>query len=183
MKSLVQKVSLMMGLILAAIIVPFFLFGHRLEVWAVDGIESVKAHQGLTGLFLGGLLASDILLPIPSSVVSLSCGYLLGPLWGTVTSWCGMNLGCLLGYWMGVRLGPLTVGRYFSAGDFDRLEVWRLRAGIWMLAICRPIPVLAEASTVFAGIMSFGWAGFFVITMVTNFMISAAYAVVGSVVH
>ncbi|MFP2910634.1 DedA family protein, partial [Pyxidicoccus sp. 3LFB2] len=54
---------------------------------------------------LGGLLAGDIFLPVPSSLVSTAAGGLLGFWGGLATNWVGMMGACAVGYALGARAG------------------------------------------------------------------------------
>ena len=54
------------------------------------------------------------------------------------------------------------------------------RYGPWALVVCRPIPVLAEASVVFAGLVRTPVAPFIWLTTLSNLGIAIAYAAVGA---
>ena len=54
------------------------------------------------------------------------------------------------------------------------------RHGSWALVICRPIPVLAESSIVFAGLVRSPLTPFIWLTTLSNLGIAAAYAAVGA---
>lgn len=56
--------------ILAVILIPFFLFGDRIETWTDNFLRAASDQSGLVAIVLGLLLASDILLPVPSSMVA-----------------------------------------------------------------------------------------------------------------
>ena len=153
-------------LALALILVPFFLFGERIERATARFVESAPAWWA-TASVLSGLLALDVVLPVPSSLVSTAAGALLGFWGGLAASWTGMSAGCLLGYWLGTRVPP-------SPG-MDRARAARDRYGDWVLVLCRAVPVLAEASVLFAGFTRMPRARFFWITALSNLGISLAY--------
>ena len=54
------------------------------------------------------------------------------------------------------------------------------RYGPWALVVCRPIPVLAEASVVFGGLVRTPVVPFIGLTMLSNLGIAIAYAAVGA---
>ncbi|WP_437931335.1 hypothetical protein WMF37_19600 [Sorangium sp. So ce291] len=56
-----------------AILVPFFLFADRIEAAARALLASPPSGVA-AALVLGGLLASDVVLPVPSSFVSAAVG-------------------------------------------------------------------------------------------------------------
>jgi uncharacterized membrane protein YdjX (TVP38/TMEM64 family) len=117
---------------------------------------------------LAGLLALDVLLPVPSSLVSTAAGAMLGFWGGVASSWLGMTAGCLLGYWLGTR-APLSA-------DMERVARARNRYGDLALVLFRAVPVLAEASVLFAGFTRMPRARFLRVTALSNLGISAAYA-------
>jgi membrane protein DedA with SNARE-associated domain len=109
--------------------------------------------------------------------VSTACGALLGFLPGLLTSWIGMCAGSLLGYWLGVRF---PAERFLAASDIERLESTHRRYGDWMLVVFRAVPVVAEASVFFAGLTRRPFGRFLLITTLSNFGISLAYAATGA---
>ncbi len=64
-------------LILALILVPFLLFEDYFNALAAQ-FASGEGSTWYAAVALGGLLASDVVLPIPSSIVSAAAGVLLG---------------------------------------------------------------------------------------------------------
>ncbi|HEX9945955.1 MAG TPA: hypothetical protein VGA98_00285, partial [Allosphingosinicella sp.] len=85
--------------LLALIVVPFLL----LEPDVGRLVKDLFGSGGQPGLVLAlaivVLLAFDVVLPIPSSLVSVAAVVLFGWL-GGVLIWLGMTVGCGLGYWL-----------------------------------------------------------------------------------
>jgi uncharacterized membrane protein YdjX (TVP38/TMEM64 family) len=156
-------------LLLAAILLPFLIWGGRIEAWTLAFLRS-GAGRWTVAAVVAGLLASDIALPVPSSLVSTAAGSLLGFAAGAAASWAGMCLGCVVGYRLG-RAGRADVSRVRAARD---------RYGDWILVLFRPIPVLAEASVVMAGLARVPWPRFVLLTFSSNLAVSVAYAYLGS---
>jgi len=117
-------------------IVPFIVIGELPgEKWlSVSGDDALLF--GLTG---SALLAVDVLLPIPSSIVGTLLGARLGFLPGFLWIWGGLVLGNLVGYLVGWLLLS-RLGR-----DLPEMPT------LLILFISRPVPVLAEAVTFAAG--------------------------------
>jgi len=86
--------------ILAVILIPFFLFGDRIETWTDSFLRAASDQSVLVAIVLGLLLASDILLPVPSSMVSTAAGFFLGFMGGMITSLIGMTVSCIAGFWL-----------------------------------------------------------------------------------
>jgi membrane protein DedA with SNARE-associated domain len=126
-----------------------------------------------------GLLTFDVFLPVPSSIVSTAAGAMLGFWKGTGVIWLGMSAGCLIGYATGWRTAA-AARRFVGEESLARAADVMDRYGPWALVACRPVPVLAEASTVFAGIVRARFVPFLALTTLSNLGISAMYAAVGA---
>ena len=171
---------LLTSLVFAAILLPFILFGSRLEAWTERFIESASQQPTLVALVLGGLLASDIVLPIPSSLTSTATGFLLGFVRGLLVSLTGMSVSCIIGYWLGRRLGRPVASRVVGNDGIERLEELSQRVGNWAIVIARPVPMLAEASVLFAGMSRMPLYQYLLLSTLSNLGISAVYAAVGA---
>ncbi len=172
---------LLLGLIiLAFILVPFLLFADAIEMWTQDFLESAGERSALVAAVLGTLLAIDILLPVPSSVVSTAAGLFLGFTGGMMTSLVGMTFSCSAGFWLGARFGRPIASRLVGTGELQRLEEISRRVGDWLIVVARPVPVLAEASILFAGMSRMPTHRFMLLTTLSNLGISAVYAGIGA---
>jgi uncharacterized membrane protein YdjX (TVP38/TMEM64 family) len=185
MRSMAEKRSIfkwvaLCATLLALIIVPFMLFGERLEGWTESLIETAGEHRVAVALILAGLLATDIFLPIASSIVSIACGFLLGFWAGTLASLVGMTLSCVVGFY--VAFGPrrALAGRLMGPEEISRLDSLNERFGDWIIVITRPVPVLAEAAVLFAGLGRMRAGRFFLMSTLANTGISIVYAAVGA---
>jgi len=167
-------------IILAFILLPFFLFGEHIDSWTRDFLESASGQPILVAIVLGLLLGTDILLPVPSSIVSTAAGLLLGFIGGTLTSLAGMVISCLVGFWLGAKFGRPLASRMIGAGELQWLEDKGRRFGDWVIVVARPIPVLAEASVLFAGMSRMPVNRFVMLSTLSNLAISAVYAAIGA---
>ena len=144
--------------------------------------DSFVSDQPLTvSAITTGLLTADILLPIPSSVVCTWAGRALGVIPGLLVNWIGLNLSCVIGYWVGRMFGVPIVNRFGNAVTIEKLQF----AGggfmsAWTLIICRAIPVLAEASILMAGLQRLPASRFYPAVLTANLGIAIAYSVLGS---
>lgn len=164
---------------LAAILVPFAIWEEPVTQWT-EAFAADPGNRTTASLVLAGLLASDVLLPIPSSLVSTACGYLLGFLPGMLVSWAGMTLGAVVGYAVGARPAASAARRLVGETELARARAAESRWGPWTLIVSRSVPVLAEASVVFAGMTAMPFGRFLGVTAGANLGVSAAYVWVGS---
>lgn len=172
--------AVLVGLILVLILVPFALFGARLDEWSTAFLAHSRTEAWLTRVLVIGLLAIDIFLPVPSSAVSTFAGMSLGFWDGFATSTAGMTLGCIIGYAAGRSLGRQVTLRIVGHQQTRRLESGAARWGDWILVATRAVPVLAEASTLVVGAGRMRAGRFFVITTLANAGISLVFAAVGA---
>ena len=170
--------AILWTVLLAVVLIPFFVFEpqfERLATWLAQGNASGWA----TAAAIGGLLTFDVFLPVPSSIVSTAGGALLGFWGGVVVIWIGMTIGCLVAYVFGAYAA--APARKLVGGDsLERASRVMKRYGPWALVICRPIPVLAESSVVFAGLVRSPLPPFLWLTALANLGIAIAYAAVGA---
>ena len=164
---------------LAVIVVPFLVWGTSVSGWVEDAV-SVRTGNAAVGSLIAALLALDIVLPVPSSLLSAAAGYRFGPVVGTLVSWVGMSLGCVIAYGIGSALGHERSQRLVGVRAMERASSEMERKGPWVLAASRPVPVLAEASVLVAGISRMSRSRFLAVTLAANLGVSAAYAWIGA---
>jgi uncharacterized membrane protein YdjX (TVP38/TMEM64 family) len=162
-------------LMLTSILVPFLIWEDAILAWTTRFTQS-PGNGAAVAATLAGLLAADIVLPVPSSLVATAAGALLGFVPGLITSWAGMTMGSLAGY----ALGKFASPRWLNGADRERLEKARTRFGDWVIVIFRAVPVLAEASCLFAGASAMPLARFAALAASANLGISLAYAATGA---
>jgi uncharacterized membrane protein YdjX (TVP38/TMEM64 family) len=142
---------------------PAFLLGQ--EKWAA----------GVIGL---ALLLVDVIAPVPSSVVMLVNGMLFGVGLGTVLSLAGGVGAAGLGFWIG-RRGEAGK-RWLGEIAFTRAQRFFLRYGIMAVVVSRPVPILAEAVSILAGLSGMSPARFFLAAFIGLLPTAIIYAVAGS---
>ncbi len=164
--------------VVALILVPFFLFesyftalGERVASGDVPVVWAVT--------IIGALLAFDVLLPVPSSLVSAAAGVLLGFWIGTLVIWTGMTVSCVIAYVIGARSARLA-RRIVSEDGLVRARELAARYGDLAIVLCRPVPVVAEASVIFAGVMHVPARRFLTVCAAANLGIAVGYAAIGA---
>ncbi|MEO1973296.1 MAG: VTT domain-containing protein [Pirellulaceae bacterium] len=177
MRELFRTLPLMCVVLLIPII-PFLFFGGQFEEWLKKFSEEPPA-DGATAAVVIGLLSTDILLPIPSSVISTLSGWQLGWWRGTLSTWVGMNLGAVIGFALARRWGQ-PFARWFSKPeDMERMQEVSDRYGPFVLVLTRAMPVFAEASVLIAGIHRLAWRRFLPAILLSNLGIALGYAAFG----
>jgi 3-dehydroquinate synthase len=167
-------------LLLAFILVPWLLFDEAITRMVGEVFASPAAHGPLIALLIVALLALDVVLPTPSSLVSVAAGALFGWLLGGILIWLGMTLGCLLGYWLGAQAGRPLARRLLGEAELARAMRLSGRVDGPALALTRAVPVLAEATTLAAGAAGAPLSRFVIVTSLANAGVAAVYAGVGA---
>jgi membrane protein DedA with SNARE-associated domain len=90
-----------------------------------------------------------------------------------------MMAGCALGYFIGAR-GSAAASRFVGEEGLQRAAALVQRYGDLTLVLCRPVPVLAEASVVFAGLVRAPFGRFARLTALSNLGIALGYAAFGA---
>ena len=172
------RASILIAAILAIPIVPFFFLGESIEVIVAGWLSPPP---GALAIFFAvvGVLATDVFLPVPSSLVSTLAGAQLSIPLATLASWVGLSLGAIFGFAVARRLGRPLAARLASPDDLARMDRLGARYGPRLLVLFRPLPVLAEASVLLFGATRLSWTRFFVPVALANLGIAAAYSILG----
>ena len=165
-------------LLIGIVLVPFFLFEDHFNALAAR-VTGGGVSRTLAASAIFTLLALDVFLPIPSSLVATAAGVLLGFAVGATVVWSGMMAGCLLGYLLGQRASA-AAGWIVGPEGLAQADDLVRRYGDMTLVICRPVPVLAEASVVFAGMVRAPMPRVLGLTALSNLGIALGYAAFGA---
>ena len=177
MRELVKPL-LVVVLVLVVPVLPFLVLGSGFEEYLERWLTAKVSKGEMAGaVFL--LLASDIALPVPSSFVNTLAGSRLGILLGTTVSWLGMNVGATLGFALARWFGVGLLNRFANRDDIARLRQFSDRSGVLLLAVTRPIPVLAEAAVLLLGTTGLAWKPFFAVLLLSNLAVAFVYATLG----
>ncbi|CAK15433.1 3-dehydroquinate synthase [Pseudomonas entomophila] len=165
----------------ALLIASFLLFEQQiqdflahLELYLPDS-PARKAHLAL---LLIALLALDVVLPVPSSVVALLAVAALGSVGGYLVIFVGLCLGAWLGYALGAGYLRVLSGRL----GLHQRKPGQLgqKLGTLSLICLRGVPVLAETSVVAAGMQHYPLRAFVLVTTLANMGLALAYCAIGS---
>lgn len=163
--------------LVAAVLVPFFLFEENINAWISARVDDCAGNVGAVAVLLFAVLASDIVLPVPSCLASSMCGMFLGPWLGFGVSFAAMTASSLAGFLIGRFAAPL--GERLLGSDLETMERHAASRGAVMLFLLRSVPVLAECSCVYAGLKRYPWGAAILWLSLGNAAVSAVYAAIG----
>ena len=183
-RAVLKLVGLVLGLtsFLAASYLIAESYGWTEERRFASAIESAtRAGWGRigVGLLVVGLLAADLALPVPSSLVMTLAGRFLGTLGGFVCNVLGALAAAILGFALARRYGRGVFTRLFGAEDTTQAEALFAWVGPWAIALSRPVPMLTEIVSCLAGLTNMGFARFAALSLLGTAPISFAYAWLG----
>jgi uncharacterized membrane protein YdjX (TVP38/TMEM64 family) len=176
----VARWAVFVALLLAFILVPFVLLEGRMNDLVQQTLQSGTSVLWITLAVIVFLLI-DIVLPVPSSFVLTTTGYLLGAAWGTAVCFVGLTCASLGGYALGRYAGGPLAQRVVGRAQLDRFADLSLRYGDALLVAFRAMPVLAEATTILAGISHMPLPRFVLVVSIGNLVVAGVYAWIGAV--
>ncbi|MBK8093295.1 MAG: VTT domain-containing protein [Verrucomicrobiaceae bacterium] len=171
--------------LLAAILLPFALWGEHFD--AVLSLEGARAWMLSWGpwAWLAGVAAivSDIVLPVPATVVMSAIGWVFGWFLGGCICAIGSMLAGVVAYagsrWLGRGVAAWLAGE----DGLQKAEALFAKHGGWLVAVSRWTPVLPEAVACLAGIARMPWRVFIVALACGSVPLGFAFAAIGHLGH
>lgn len=180
-----RRIWLIPAALLAAIIVPFLIWGDTFE--AMLSIESMRAflerHRAIGWLIGIVLLVADLFLPIPSTIVMSALGWLYGPFAGGLVASCGLFLSAQLAYQLSLRFGRRIALRLADEESLAAASRWFSTAGGACVAVSRCLPVLSEAIACLAGLSRFPQRDFLAASLLGSLPAGFTFAFIGQLGH
>ena len=143
-----------------------------------DPYEIARDNSLETALLGCGLLVSDILIPVPSSLIMTVHGKLFGIWLGTLVSLSGSLGMALLGYAIGLTSG-VFINKHISQNEQIRAKYLIKKWGALAIVLSRPIPIIAETVAVIAGMSRLNLIIVIFATLSGAFPMCLVYAVAG----
>lgn len=137
--------------VLLAPVVPALFWGEAFA-GAVERWQTAPPSDTLLAAAVTALLACDMLLPIPSTPLITLSGARLGWATGALCSTVGLTLGASVGFFIARHGGRAAARAWLPSAELASLEQ-RLDPGApWLLFATRAVPLLAETTTLLAGL-------------------------------
>jgi uncharacterized membrane protein YdjX (TVP38/TMEM64 family) len=163
------------------VVVPFLIWGEGWEA-LFSGEHAAAWLQGhgswawAVGL---GLLVADLFLPIPGTAVMSALGYVYGWLLGGLLSAAGSVASGLLAYGLCRAIGRRAAERIAGRKDLEQGQRMFARAGGWVVAWSRWLPVLPEVIACLAGMVRMRFEVFFAALLCGGIPLGFAFAAIG----
>lgn len=163
---------------MAVPLVPFLVYGTRLDHAVERLLDPLPSPPVLAAIEMG-VLAADLLLPVPSSMVATLGGAKLGIALGTLCAWIGMTLGSMAGWWLGRTAGGRALAG-LADDERERLLGQQRRYGPLAVVLSRPLPLVAEAAAIMAAATGMGWREFLLAAGSGNLAIALVWSIAGA---
>ena len=175
----IALVAIVAGVVIGSKLLVENLLGIDLEPWARAWVANAGPAGAVT---IVGLLAADVFLPIPSSLIMVLSGAAFGVWWGAVLAFIGSIGGEWFGFEVARRYGTGLSSRFVG----DEREVRRLnevlaRHGAVAVMVTRALPVVMETMSVVAGLSTMRRRTFLLASVVGTAPIVVVYAYAGAV--
>lgn len=172
------RLSLIVSGITLLPVIPFLVLGPTFETAAESWVAQAENPVWLASLTTA-LLALDIFLPIPSSVLGTWLGSQLGWLSATAICWLGLTTGSIVGYRLAYRFGFPLATRFSRPKDLQTAQELTQRFGVIILIVTRGLPILGEALVLVVGVYRLSWWRFFLPVATANLGLSLGYSLLG----
>jgi 3-dehydroquinate synthase len=165
--------------------IPFVLLGDSLDAW-VEGtgpadLFDAEISDTRVLLIVAAALACDIVLPVPSGPLLTLAAVRCGVVGTTLAGGAGLSLGALAGYALG-RWGGRPIAQRFATPEELDARFPRTKTGaVAMLFATRPVPIVAEATVLVAGLLKMPLGRFLVPVVAGNFAFALVMAILGGV--
>jgi uncharacterized membrane protein YdjX (TVP38/TMEM64 family) len=139
-------------------------------------------HPGAgSAVMVVALLAVDLFLPVPSSVIMVLSGVAFGIFWGSILSFVGSVGGSWIGFELVRRYGGSVSRRIVDDEGLRPLESAFRKYGTAAVIMSRPLPIIMETMSVVAGLSSMKRATFLAASFAGTLPVAIGYAYAGSV--
>ncbi len=164
---------------LAGLLLVAFGAGEALGLGPVTDPGQRLSAPSVSAAVLGvSLLAGDVVLPVPSSVVMIALGAAFGVVGGAVLSTVGGVASLCLAGWLGRRCLPRVQALVID--DRERVDELVSRYGAAAVLATRPVPVLAESVAMVAAASGMAPVRFMAAGTAGVVPLSVIYAVAGA---
>lgn len=179
MKRTIALIAIVAGVVIGSKLLLENALGISLEPWARSWMADAGTSGAAVVVFL---LAVDIFIPVPSSIVMVLSGAAFGVWRGALLALVGSIGGEWLGFELARRYGSTWFKRFI--GDEDerrRLNEVLKTHGAAAVAVTRALPVVMETMSVVAGLSTMRRGTFLIASLIGTAPIVIVYAYAGAV--
>ncbi len=162
-------------LIFTVIIILIFVFFGGSEIYFQDLLEEARVNPSYYGFLSFLILSSDIVLPVPSSIVMHFNGMVLGTFLGASLSLTSVMISSIVGYYLG-RSTEWFIKSKSNTKESDFFSKY----GVFAIILSRGIPILSESIVLICGYNRFNFKSFMGYSLLGYVPICLLYAYFGN---
>ena len=155
------------------LIITTFLLFEDLEGWITAIVHSETSQLTFT-LLSFSFLSLDTLLPVPSSLLMILNGKVLGFFLGSLVSLFSSLLSSVFGFYLGRSANPYF-DKFFSRQDKAFSNSFFQKFGNAAIVISKALPILSEAISFVSGTTSLPFITFVIFSAPGHFVVSLIY--------
>jgi uncharacterized membrane protein YdjX (TVP38/TMEM64 family) len=175
-----KRVLMLIGGVALAIILSKVVMENVLGIQLEPLITRWMAGAGAgSAVVMVALLAADLFLPIPSSLIMVLSGAAFGVMWGSMFSLVGSIGGEWLGFELVRRYRQRAAEKIVGDEELERLARVFDRHGMSVVVVTRALPVVMETMSVVAGLSKMSRSSFLVASLLGTAPIVVIYAYAG----
>ena len=168
---------LIAGAVVASKVLVEDVLGIPMEATAASWLRDAGAG---TAVLIVALLALDVFLPIPSSVVMVLSGAAFGVPFGAALALVGSIAGEWLGFELVRRYGRRMSAAMIGDEELERFQRFFARHGVAAVVVTRPLPIVMETMSLVAGLSGMKRSAFLTASLVGTVPIVLVYAYAGA---
>ena len=157
-------------------IILIFLMFENIETFFGDLLNQAKDNQFKYALVSFSALVSDIVLPVPSSIVMYSNGAVLGLVKGFSLSLISVILSSIIGYLIGFGSSAILK----SKSDISAKKILE-KYGYAAILMTRGIPIVSESVCIVCGFNKYNFTFYMIFTIIGYVPVCLIYAYFGSI--
>ena len=178
MRRTIALIAIVAGVVIGSKLLVENVLGISFEPWARSWMTDAGASAAVVVI---GLLAADIFIPVPSSVVMVLSGAAFGVWWGALLAFVGSISGEWLGFELARRYGTRLSMRFIGdETERRRLNDALVTHGAAAIAVTRALPVVMETMSIVAGLSPMRRSTFLIASTIGTAPIVVVYAYAGA---
>ena len=148
-----MRLWIIIGTLIMMVLIPFFIWGETIEGMfsgegAIAWLNGYGQWAWLAGVIL---LISDLLLPIPGTLIMSALGFIYGPWLGGILATLGSFLSGLLAFGLCRLMGEKGAKWILGEDGYEKGQNIFDRVGGWIVVLSRWLPVFPEVVACMAG--------------------------------
>lgn len=159
----------------------YFLFDLLFNIsHLVASNVKVLSTNWISALIIVGLLVSDIIIPVPASIVMVVSGILFGGFLGGIIALAGSLLGALINFQLSRKLGRKKIAKWLGDKEYKRLSVAMEKYGGFIVILTRMVPLAMESISTLSGISKMKFKKYFLLNLIGFLPIIFLYSYAGA---